>query len=283
MTKKIITVLILIFIILTASCSNSSPSAGQADTTLKNNTDSITKKVDAVKNAESGNQLRVVCLGDSVTAGVFELIRTGSHFFGGYVYDTESAFPARLENILCEKYGYDAVVYNAGISGDTVDQGMARLERDVFPRDPEIITICFGLNDVCLGDTALYKSQLGELFDAIRLWKPEVKIVFLTPNMLATYIHEDTKDDYVNYAMASGNVYITESGMLDDYMDAARQVCANYNIPVCDAYARWKKIYTEGADTTELLATHVTHPSREMHQVFADMLAETMLEYNIIG
>lgn len=283
MIKKIITVLILMFIIFTASCSEPSSSGDPADTTSKNDTAPITETADADNNSESGDQLHVVCLGDSVTAGVFELIRTGSYFFGGYVYDAESAYPARLEIILREKYGYDAVVYNAGVSGDTVDAGMARLESDVFPRDPEIITVCFGLNDVGFDDAELYKSQLGELFDALRLWKPEIKIVFLTPNMLATYIHEDTKDDYVNYAMASGNVYITESGMLDEYMEAARQVCANYDIPLCDAYTYWKKIYTEGTDITELLATHVTHPSREMHQVFADMLAETMLEYNIIS
>lgn len=281
MIKKIVSVIILMFLIFTASCAK--PSAVPADAASENDTAPVTRKADSDNNSESGNQLRVVCLGDSVTAGVFELIRTGSQFFGGYVYDVPSAYPARLEIILREKYGYDAAIYNAGVSGDTVDEGMRRLERDVFPRDPDIITVCFGLNDVCLDDTELYKLQLSELFEAIRLWKPEVKIVFLTPNMLATYIHEDTKDDYVNYAMASGNVYITESGMLDGYMEAARQVCAKYDIPVCDAYARWKQIYAEGTDITELLATHVTHPSREMHQVFADMLAGTMLEYNIIS
>lgn len=279
MIKKSVSVISLVFLIFMFSCAK--PSADTNVTSAENGTASVAEKADNI--SESEDKLRVVCLGDSVTAGVFELVRTGTRFFGGYVYDTESAYPARLETMLREKYGYDAVVYNAGVSGDTVDAGMARLESDVFPRDPEIITVCFGLNDVCLEDAELYKTQLGALFDAIRLWKPKVKIIFLTPNMLATYIHEDTKDDYVNYAMASGNVYISESGMLDEYMEAARQVCAKYDIPLCDAYAHWKKIYTEGADITEMLATHVTHPSREMQQVFADMLTETMLEYNIIG
>jgi lysophospholipase L1-like esterase len=227
--------------------------------------------------------INIVCLGDSVTAGVFELIRTGSYNFGGYVYDVESAYPSLLETILREKYGYDAVVYNAGVSGDTVDRGIARLEDDVFSHDPDIVTVCFGLNDVGLDDPDLFISQLSELFETIRAWKPDVKIVFITPNMLATYVNEATKDDDLNYAMACGNVSITESGMLDVYMDAARQVCADNNIPVCDVYSYWKQLYEDGEDITALLATYVTHPSRAMHKVFADMLAETLLKYNIIS
>ncbi|MDD4774674.1 MAG: hypothetical protein PHZ09_13905, partial [Eubacteriales bacterium] len=130
-------------------------------------------------------------------------------------------------------------------------------------------------------DPEIYAARRGELFDSIRRWKSGVKIIFMTPNMLATYVHPATTDDYVNHAMAEGNVYVTESGMLDVYMARAAEVCADYDIPVCDAYARWKEIYAGGGDITEMLASYVTHPTREMQRLFADMLAETMRESNI--
>ncbi len=290
MPKNIFCVVILLLLIFSSSCAGPEKTVMQTDPEADDTTAGTASAVSELPHqllpdpeAEQRDGLRIVCLGDSVTAGVFELVRTGTYYFGGYIYDEKSAYPALLENILRNEYGCDAVIYNAGISGDTAGDGAARLERDVFIREPEIITVCFGLNDVCLEDPEFFKSELEDLFAAIRAWDPEVKILFLTPNMLATYVHEETKDDYVNYAMANGNVYITKSGMLDRYMETARTVCEEHDIPVCDAYAYWKQIYAEGTDITELLATHVTHPSREMHVIFARMLAESMREHNIIG
>lgn len=290
MPKKISCVIILLLLVFSTSCAGQEKTGIQADTTEGVTTAGPAAAVSELPcqhasdpDTEQDDRLRIVCLGDSVTAGVFELVRTGTFYFGGYVYDEKSAYPALLENMLRNEYGCDAAVYNAGISGDTAGDGAARLERDVFIREPEIITVCFGLNDVCLEDPEFFKSELEELFAAIRAWNPEVKIFYLTPNMLATYVHDETKDDYVNYAMANGNVYITKSGMLDRYMETARSVCEEHDIPVCDAYAYWKQLYAEGTDITELLATHVTHPSREMHVIFARMLAESMREHNIIG
>lgn len=274
MIKKMIP-LVLFFLFCASSCARQTSIPGTPDT-AKEQVSSF------IETETASNGLRIVCLGDSVTAGVFELVRTGTYFFGGYVYDTDSAYPARVEKILHRDHGYNVTVYNAGISGDTVGRGMRRLEEDVFPFDPDIVTVCFGLNDVGYGDTEYYKTQLRELFDAIRAWKPEINLVFITPNMLATYVHDDTKDDYVNYWMAEENVAVTESGMLDEYMEGARQVCEEYEIPVCDVYARWKKLRAEGQDITELLASHITHPTREMQLVFADMLVETMLQYNMV-
>lgn len=284
MLKRLVLIAITASVLLfSASCVYPHPIADPVPYDSAGGGDITTDGIPTITGDNTGEPLTVVCLGDSVTAGVFELVRTGTYNFGGYVYDTESAYPARLQKILRETYGYDAVVYNAGVSGDTVDRGKARLEDDVFSHDPDIVTVCFGLNDVCLNDKELFITQLGELFDAIRAWKPDVKIVFITPNMLATYVNEATKDDYINYNMACGNVSITESGLLDVYMDAAKNLCADYNIPVCDVYAYWKQLYADGEDITALLATYVTHPSREMHKVFADMLAETIRRYNIIG
>lgn len=77
-------------------------------------------------------RFRAVALGDSNTYG-----------FG---LPAEAAYPALLEAKL-RAHGVQARVWNAGINGQTVLQGLARLERDVFQRWPDVVSVAFGLND----------------------------------------------------------------------------------------------------------------------------------------
>ena len=60
-----------------------------------------------------GEPFRIAAFGDSLTAG-----------FG---LKTKEAFPPVLERRL-RADGYNAVVFNAGVSGDTTQMGLARLE-----------------------------------------------------------------------------------------------------------------------------------------------------------
>ena len=39
-------------------------------------------------------------------------------------------------------------VINAGISGHTTTEGLARLDRDVLQHKPDLVTVSFGLNDM---------------------------------------------------------------------------------------------------------------------------------------
>lgn len=76
--------------------------------------------------------LRVVALGDSNTYG--------------YGLPADAAYPALLEARL-RGHGLRARVWNAGVNGQTVLQGLARLERDVIQRRPDVVLVAFGLND----------------------------------------------------------------------------------------------------------------------------------------
>lgn len=69
----------------------------------------------------------IVCFGDSITAGV------GAR--------TEEAYPARL----AERLGVPVV--NAGVSGDTAAEGMARVDR-VLAADPWLVIVELGGNDL---------------------------------------------------------------------------------------------------------------------------------------
>ena len=273
---KVLSVLLAAFILAAGIFSCSAPAEGERGKSSAEDT-SETAGEDSAAEKEP---LKIVCLGDSITAGVFELMPCDT-YFNGYVYDVEAAYPALLE-ALVEERGYDVTLINSGISGNTVTDALRRLERDVIAHSPDIVTVCFGLNDAGYGDTTRYTDGLAEIFDTIRANNPDVKIVFMTPNMLADRVNEKTKGSQVNYSMALGNVHMTESGMLDVYMDAARAICAEKDVPVSDAYAHWKRLYEEGQDISELLASNVVHPTREMHPLFAGLILETLIENDYI-
>jgi acyl-CoA thioesterase I len=74
----------------------------------------------------------IVALGDSNTAG-----------FG---VGRDQAFPAQLERML-RAAGHDIQVWNAGVSGDTFDRMLARLDRYV-PDGMKIVILQGGYNDL---------------------------------------------------------------------------------------------------------------------------------------
>jgi hypothetical protein len=94
----------------------------------------------------------------------------------------------------------------------------------------------------------------------------------MTPNMLNTYVAEDTAEGLKGYAKTTAG-YQT-SGRMDTYIAAAIEAARERGIPVCDCYAKWKALAESGVDTTMLLANRINHPTQEMHKLFADSLYE---------
>ena len=85
--------------------------------------------------APASDALRIVALGDSLTAG-----------FG---LAANEAFPAKLQNALAAK-GIAAEVANAGVSGDTTAGGLARFDWSV-PEGTDAVILELGANDALRG------------------------------------------------------------------------------------------------------------------------------------
>jgi acyl-CoA thioesterase I len=77
----------------------------------------------------------ILALGDSLTAGLG--------------LDANYAFPAQLEKALKAK-GHDVTIINAGISGDTAAQGLARVDW-VLTDDVDAVIVELGANDALRG------------------------------------------------------------------------------------------------------------------------------------
>jgi acyl-CoA thioesterase I len=85
--------------------------------------------------ASLARSLDIVAFGDSLTAG--------------YQLPPDQAFPARLE-ALARKKGLDVTIANAGVSGDTTADGLARLDWSI-PDGTDGVILALGANDALRG------------------------------------------------------------------------------------------------------------------------------------
>lgn len=96
---------------------------------------------------------RIIAFGDSLTAG--------------YGLDAKDAFPAQLEAALRAK-GYDVAVVNAGVSGETASQGLARLAWSV-PQDADAVIVELGANDMLRGlDPEVTRDALARIATGLK-------------------------------------------------------------------------------------------------------------------
>ncbi len=117
---------------------------------------------------------RILALGDSLTAGL------------GLAAD--EAFPAKLEAALKAK-GLDVVIINAGVSGDTMAQGEARLDWALGePVDAVIVEL--GANDALRGlDPVQAESALAKILAKLKAKNLPVLVagMLAPPNMGPQY------------------------------------------------------------------------------------------------
>ena len=130
---------------------------------------------------------RIVCLGDSITQG--------GEGPGGYVWLFRHYLTALYPDQNME-------VLNAGISGHKSTDMLARFQRDVLDKKPDMVTISVGVNDVWhgfydnhpMGDGPKgiplddYRKNVEEMVTMAE--KANVKVVILS----TTVIHEDLEN-----------------------------------------------------------------------------------------
>lgn len=237
----------------------------------------IVEKINKKQQAPGGNEgVTIAFLGDSVTQGCFE-IYTKHDGNVETIFEQDQAYHAKLRNIL--KMLYPCVpfnIINAGVSGDRAPGGLKRVERDVLRHDPDLVIVCFGLNDCGSGMDGIgdYISALEGIFKAVR--EHGAELIFMTPNTCADHLSDFVTDKMFTEWVKEIN-RIQNDGVLDAYIGAAKELCAKMGVTVCDCYAKWKKLRAAGVDTTNLLANYHNHPARDMHYLFAVSLLETIL------
>jgi acyl-CoA thioesterase-1 len=115
----------------------------------------------AALDATNAAPIRIVALGDSLTAG--------------YRLKPSEAFPIQLAAALKAK-GHNVEVANAGVSGDTTAAGLARLAWSV-PEGTEAVIVELGANDALRGIApSVTRANLDTILKTLRDRKIEVLI-----------------------------------------------------------------------------------------------------------
>lgn len=126
--------------------------------------------------APKGPAVHIVALGDSL--------------FAGYGLRAEQAYPVRLEAALRAR-GINAQVVNAGVSGDTTQDGKARLDFTLSQgAPPDLVVISLGGNDMLRGlPVAQTRGNLSAILESLEKRKIRTVVMGMlaAPNMGPDY------------------------------------------------------------------------------------------------
>ena len=203
----------------------------------------------------------VVFYGDSITAQ-----RLYTRFVEDFVLTRYPALKIRF--------------VNAGVPGDTVSGGYAgtmaeRVQRDVAPFHPTVITVMLGMNDGGWGydpekSEETFKQGYGALIAALRKSAPEAEIVLIRPTPYDEITHGTEFPGYSKTIdRLAGDVSQIE-GRLKEAGDAKIKL-VDFHEPLVEALERAKEMFPQLAP---LIAPDRIHPSETGHWIMAAALME---------
>lgn len=191
----------------------------------------------------AGEKVRVICFGDSVTGAYY-------HTGGRRAYT--DMLGIALRRLFPQA---DVTMTNAGISGHTTVNALARIDRDVLQHKPTLVTVMFGLNDMARVPLDEYRADLQTIVDRCRAAGAEV--LLCTPNNV---ISTSTRP----------------SEKLVQYCEAVRDIGRKNDVPVCDSYRELDKLRSRDPLGWRLLMSDPIHPNMDGHKRIAELLAKTI-------
>lgn len=187
----------------------------------------------------TGQPTRIVCFGDSIT--------------GAYYHTGGERAWCEMLGLALQKANPRANIemVNAGISGHTTVNALARIESDVLAKQPHLVVVMFGMNDV----TRVPLDQFRENTRTIsrRSLDGGAAVVLCTPN--SVYDNPDRPNN-----------------RLAEYSQAVRELAAELNLPVVDCFAAWQQLRADDLDRWMLMMSDTIHPNMNGHKRFAELI-----------
>jgi acyl-CoA thioesterase-1 len=181
---------------------------------------------------------RIVTLGDSITQG-------GAHP-GGYVW--------LIDHYLQTLYpDHKIEIVNAGISGHKSTDMLARFQRDVLDKKPDLVTISVGINDVWHGFTPEHPAGYGPNRVPLEDYRRNVETMLQAAQkagvkvvMFTTTIFEDQPESIRN-------------GRIAGYNDTLRSLAHQYGAHVADQNTAFMEAWAKNGPNGPRLTSDQVH------------------------
>lgn len=208
--------------------------------TLSSGTPRLSASVERLLRGES---LTYMVYGDSISTGCEAIYKKDAYF---------SLFADKLEQVT----GGTVELVNEAVGGETSRQGVARFPSVLEKHRPQLVSIAYGVNDMCLkeGKPDLtieeYRHNIVTMLEAARAIGSEVILVTnCLPNPRWIYTSKGYKD----------------------YAAELRKIAAEYAVPLADVQALWESELANGKDLSDLLLNDVNHPTTYGHRLYGAM------------
>jgi lysophospholipase L1-like esterase len=185
----------------------------------------------------------IACMGDSITANT-----------------TSESYVNYWQRLCDDVYGKLQVeIHGAGVNGETAFDGLQRLERDVLEYKPDLVTVCYGHNEVHSGVLVTdYQINIERIISQI--YGIGAELWLLTPTQIA------------DLEMASRYI---------PYLDSLKEIAAKRGCPLLDLWKIFeghdlKTIFTYKFDYDGLIGTDYLHPNEVGAQIIARRLMDEL-------
>lgn len=157
---------------------------------------------------QPARKVKVLFFGDSITqAGVQP---------NGYI--------VKMDSIVRQSHLSDSIeLVGAGIGGNKVYDLYLRMEEDVMKRNPDVVVIYVGINDVwhkASSGTGTDADKFEKFYRAIisKLQKKNIKVILCTPSVIGERNDNSNQQD----------------GDLNHYSNIIRAISKDMSLPLCD-------------------------------------------------
>jgi len=189
----------------------------------------------------------LVCLGDSLTAG-YGATTPGAD-------DKSKSYPAFLQTKTT------IPVINAGVSGNTTANGLSRVDKDVLSKNPQIVIILLGANDLFQGISLnTTKNNLQNILDKVNNGNRKIYLAKFYTDAVARQMANSL--GFTDYNM--------QTALINQYDNIFSTLAAQNNVTLIDDI--WDGVW--GIHMSDSI-----HPNAAGYEIMAENIFIVLHEY----
>ncbi|MEI7590113.1 MAG: GDSL-type esterase/lipase family protein [Deltaproteobacteria bacterium] len=196
------------------------------------------KPTRTIKKLTNGDNVTIVALGDSLTAG----------------WMTHKGYVDFLQEKLAQSYPQAKITFvKAGLPGDTAQNGRNRLRTEGLDYNPDCVLIQFALNDAFCGySPTQFRASISIMIEDIK-FDSDADIILLT----SSYLGENAENNFV-----------------EEFYQQLEGLAISYNIPIAKTHTHWQNKIKDGIAFESLLLHDGVHPTISGYALMAEAIME---------